>query len=94
MAFRGYVLGQYMDRMMFAVQGENRRGLTEKFGVVTFAGDGEVASDVNGLNSDNPLPSIMSLVLGKLKAARDIEIGLQRCCRRTRTTRLHLGAPD
>jgi hypothetical protein len=55
---RGYISGQYMDRMMFAVQGEYRRGLTERFGVVAFAGVGEVASDFNELNSHDLLPSI------------------------------------
>jgi outer membrane protein assembly factor BamA len=55
---RGYISGQYMDRMMFAVQGEYRRGVTERFGVVAFAGVGEVASDVSELNSEDLLPSI------------------------------------
>ena len=55
---RGYISGQYMDRMMVAVQGEYRRGLTERFGVVAFAGVGEVAPDVGSLNSKNLLPSI------------------------------------
>ena len=55
---RGYISGQYMDRMMFAVQGEYRHRLTERFGVVAFAGVGEVASDFNELNSDDLLPSI------------------------------------
>ncbi|HKQ24878.1 MAG TPA: BamA/TamA family outer membrane protein [Burkholderiales bacterium] len=55
---RGYISGQYIDRMMFAVQGEYRRGLTERFGVVVFAGVGEVAPDVGDLNSDNLLPSV------------------------------------
>ena len=55
---RGYISGQYMDRIMFAVQGEYRRGLTERFGVVAFVGVGEVASDVGDLNTENLLPSI------------------------------------
>ncbi|MGH8760352.1 MAG: hypothetical protein ACREVW_12685 [Burkholderiales bacterium] len=55
---RGYISGQYMDRMMFAVQGEYRRGVKERFGVVAFAGVGEVASDVSELNSEDRQPSI------------------------------------
>jgi len=39
--FRGYISGQNTDRMMFAVLGEYRRGVMERFGVVAFAGVGE-----------------------------------------------------
>ena len=60
---RGYDIGRYRDRVMFATQAEYRLSLPEslgffgKFGFVAFAGVGEVARTFSALNSDDLLPS-------------------------------------
>jgi outer membrane protein assembly factor BamA len=59
---RGYDIGRYRDRAMFATQAEYRLSLPEslgffgKFGFVAFAGVGEVAPSFSNLNSDELLP--------------------------------------
>ncbi len=54
---RGYVTGQYRDHALVAMQVEYRRQLHKRWGMVAFAGVGEVASGINGLNSENLLPA-------------------------------------
>jgi Omp85 superfamily domain len=60
---RGYSVGRYLDRTMFAAQAEYRLRLPEdlgffgKFGFVAFAGVGEVAPTFGDMNSENLLPS-------------------------------------
>jgi outer membrane protein assembly factor BamA len=54
---RGYVSGQYRDHFMVATQVEYRRQLYKRWGVVAFAGIGEVAPGVNDLSSENLLPA-------------------------------------
>lgn len=54
---RGYPAGRYIDRMMLATQIEYRRTLWWRFGVVVFAGVGEVAPAVSKFNADNLLGS-------------------------------------
>jgi len=54
---RGYVSGQYRDHFMVATQVEYRRQLHKRWGMVAFAGVGEVAPGVNALSSENLLPA-------------------------------------
>jgi hypothetical protein len=55
---RGYVAGQYIDRDMIATQVEYRRSLPWRFGIVAFAGLGEVAPSVEEFRGDNILPAV------------------------------------
>jgi len=54
---RGYVGGQYRDKMMLATQIEYRWRFYKRFGMVAFAGVGEVAPSIGEFNSENLLPS-------------------------------------
>jgi outer membrane protein assembly factor BamA len=54
---RGYVGGQYRDEMMLAAQAEYRWRFYKRFGMVAFAGVGEVAPSIGDFNSENLLPS-------------------------------------
>jgi outer membrane protein assembly factor BamA len=54
---RGYVGGQYRDKMMLAGQVEYRWRFYKRFGMVAFAGVGEVAPSIDEFNSENLLPS-------------------------------------
>jgi len=55
---RGYPAGRYIDRDMVATQIEYRLTLPLRFGVVAFAGLGEVGPRFGAFNYDNLLPSI------------------------------------
>ena len=55
---RGYTAGQYLDRYMIATQAEYRLALPKRFGVVAFAGIGEVIPGAGQLfRSSNFLPA-------------------------------------
>lgn len=54
---RGYPVGRYQDRSMFAVQGELRAQLFPRWGAVVFAGVGQVAPEFGDMNTDNLLPA-------------------------------------
>jgi len=54
---RGYTAGQYRDRMMLAAQAEYRLELPKRFGLVAFAGVGEVAPSLGEFNTKDLLPS-------------------------------------
>jgi hypothetical protein len=54
---RGYRIGQYQDRQMFAAQAEYRYEFTERFGAVVFAGAGEVAPSLGQFTFDDLLPA-------------------------------------
>jgi outer membrane protein assembly factor BamA len=54
---RGYVTGQYRDHAMVAGQVEYRRKVYKRWGMVAFAGIGEVASALKALNSEDLLPA-------------------------------------
>jgi len=47
---RGYYHGRFRDLQQFAIQGEYRRYLFNRFGLVAFAGIGNIAHDLSGLN--------------------------------------------
>lgn len=50
---RGYYHGRFRDLQQFAVQGEYRRHIYKRIGVVAFGGVGNVASKISGLNFEN-----------------------------------------
>jgi hypothetical protein len=54
---RGYPGGLYVDKMMIATQLEYRWRFWKKWGMVAFAGIGEVAPKLNEFGSGNYLPS-------------------------------------
>jgi hypothetical protein len=55
---RGYVAGRYLDRYMFATQLEYRLSLPKRFGVVGFAGVGEVFPEGSqAFRTNNLLPA-------------------------------------
>lgn len=54
---RGYDAGRYRDNAMAAIQGEWRARLWGRFGVVAFAGVGEVSPEFTELSWGNLLPS-------------------------------------
>jgi len=54
---RGYPSGQFRDRASWAVQGEWRRHLGGRWGVVAFAGIGGVAPSLGALGSSTLLPA-------------------------------------
>jgi hypothetical protein len=56
-AMRGYVTGQYRDNISLTTQLEYRRRIYKKLGMVAFGGIGQVAPDLNELNSDDILGS-------------------------------------
>jgi len=53
---RGYQVGRFRDRRMFATQAEYRKILTNRLGFVLFAGVGEVAHTWDSFDSENLLP--------------------------------------
>jgi outer membrane protein assembly factor BamA len=54
---RGYTSGQYRDHAMAAAQVEYRRRLYKRWGVVGFAGVGQVASEFSKFSTKNLLPA-------------------------------------
>jgi hypothetical protein len=54
---RGYPGGRYVDKMMFATQVEYRWNFWKRWGMVAFAGVGEVAPKMTELNTQDLLPS-------------------------------------
>jgi outer membrane protein assembly factor BamA len=54
---RGYEIGQYRDKAMYAVQTEYRWPLFWRIGLVAFAGVGSVAKSFGSFTSDNLLPA-------------------------------------
>ncbi len=55
---RGYVGGQYRDRVMYAVQAEGRFPLVWRFGAVAFAGFGGIAPTLSEFRAEELLPSV------------------------------------
>mgnify|MGYP006284070461 FL=1 len=55
---RGYQTGTYRDRFLFAAQAEWRERLTDRWGVVAFAGIGTVAPDFAGWDETLPAAGI------------------------------------
>jgi hypothetical protein len=73
---RGYTGGQYRDRMMLATQAEYRLELPWKFGLVAFAGVGEVFQALNDLNAKNLLPSAGAGIRYTIAAENHINLRL------------------
>jgi outer membrane protein assembly factor BamA len=57
-AIRGYVGGQYRDKVSLTTQLEYRLRLSGKWGAVAFAGVGQVAPQVGDFKLDDLLPSV------------------------------------
>lgn len=55
---RGYAAGQYVDKSMIATQLEFRWRFWKRWGMVAFAGLGEVARDPGDFNAQDLLPSV------------------------------------
>jgi hypothetical protein len=56
-AIRGYVGGQYRDKVSVTTQIEYRRRIHGKWGFVAFAGAGQVGPEIGDIEFDNLLPS-------------------------------------
>lgn len=54
---RGYAIGRYQDKQMFALQAEYRLEVTKRFGAAAFFGVGEVAPSISNFNFDDLLPA-------------------------------------
>ncbi|MCP4898630.1 MAG: BamA/TamA family outer membrane protein [bacterium] len=54
---RGYVSGRYRDETMVTVQAEYRWNFYKNFGMVAFAGIGQVGESLSDYNTSNILPS-------------------------------------
>lgn len=54
---RGYVVGRYRDQAMFATQAELRWSVWRRFGLVAFAGAGNIAERFSDLTFAEPLTS-------------------------------------
>ena len=54
---RGYTVGEFQDRRMFAVQAELRQELRYRLGIVGFAGIGGIAPEVSKFRFDKLLPA-------------------------------------
>ncbi|MBL0884668.1 MAG: BamA/TamA family outer membrane protein, partial [Chitinophagaceae bacterium] len=50
---RGYYHGRFRDNQQFAIQGEYRRDIYKRFGLVAFAGFGNVSHTIDQLNVNN-----------------------------------------
>jgi hypothetical protein len=55
---RGYEVGRYRDRALFAAQAEYRFPLAGRFGAVVFAGTGKVARSFSSMEEEPTLPSV------------------------------------
>lgn len=77
---RGYEIGRYRDRAMFATQAEYRFPLGGRFGAVAFAGTGKVAPEFSSMGSEPWLPSVGAGVrwLASQKARVNLSFDLAR----------------
>lgn len=55
---RGYSVGRFRDRAQVSMQLELRQQLSERWGVVAFAGSGQVSSSFSDFNAKNRLASV------------------------------------
>ncbi len=55
---RGYVVGQYRDKVMFAVQAEYRYYFDPRVGLTVFAGVGEVSPNISQWSANDLLHSV------------------------------------
>jgi outer membrane protein assembly factor BamA len=73
---RGYVGGQYRDDVSLTTQLEYRWKVRGKWGMVAFAGVGQVASSLSDMNTDNILPSYGIGVRYMASEAERINLGI------------------
>ncbi|MDR2981904.1 MAG: BamA/TamA family outer membrane protein [Puniceicoccales bacterium] len=73
---RGYISGQYRDKMMFDIQAEYRQPLGGRWTVVAFAGFGEVAPDMDKFYFSNMLWSVGTGVRFRLSEKNPVNLRL------------------
>jgi outer membrane translocation and assembly module TamA len=73
---RGYYHGRFRDLQQFAVQGEYRRHVYKRIGVVAFAGVGNVSDKISGLNFTNLKYSIGGGLRYALNASERLNLRL------------------
>ncbi len=73
---RGYATGQYRDRALIATQGEVRWKLTERWGVVGFAGVGTIAPSFSDLLSEKLMASAGAGVRWQASKAYKVNVSL------------------
>lgn len=73
---RGYVAGQYRDRTMVSAQLEYRGQFYGRWGLVGFAGVGEVAPSMDELNGEDLLPSYGGGVRLMVSRKERINVGI------------------
>ena len=69
-AIRGYVGGQYRDKVSLTTQVEYRLRVYKKWGLVAFAGVGQVAPQVDEIEFDDLLPSGGILLASRARMRR------------------------
>ncbi|MQR01002.1 BamA/TamA family outer membrane protein [Glaciimonas soli] len=73
---RGYATGQYRDRALIATQGEVRWKLTQRWGVVGFAGVGSIAPSFSELLSEKLMASAGAGVRWQASKAYKVNVSL------------------
>ena len=73
---RGYEAGQYRDKAMIAAQAEWRWTFYKKFGLVAFAGTGEVARSWSDFSRDALVPGYGAGVRYMLSEAYRVNVGI------------------
>ena len=73
---RGYPGGQYLDKMMLATQLEYRWKFYKRWGMVAFAGVGEVARNLSDFNTKDLLPSAGAGLRFMVSEANRVNISL------------------
>jgi hypothetical protein len=73
---RGYVAGQYRDKMLLATQLEYRWQFYKRLGMVAFGGVGEVAPAIDEFNTDNLLPSIGAGIRYMVSEKNRVNVGI------------------
>lgn len=71
---RGYYQGRFRDLQQLVIQGEYRRHLYKRIGLVAFAGFGNVAADISGLNLRNLKYSLGAGVRYALNASEKLNL--------------------
>lgn len=78
---RGYRKGRYLNRILLSLQAEYRLSLWGRFGLATFAGLGDVSSDIDTIRLDHMRPTVgggLRYTLDpkdKVKARFDVALG-------------------
>ncbi len=73
---RGYIIGQYRDRLMYAIQAEGRFRIVGRLGGVAFAGIGGIAPTINEFHADELLPGVGAGLRFVISEELRISVGL------------------